>query len=126
MDRISVRKIQRLHNMAIDSGSNESEQILRDLIRDEGTLFYIVNKACMISDDMKCAASLLHSIATLHPFVEGNKRTAVLAAEFVMLDKIIDVDGKELDAFIRNVASGIVKEKDVFEWLRSNCKSIKC
>ena len=124
MNRISVEKLKLIHGIAIDSGIIPSEQSIKDLVRDEGTLFFIAERASKISENKKCAAFLIHSIATLHPFIEANKRTAVLSAEFVMIDEIIDVSKDELNKFIRNVASGNVKEKEVLKWIESNAVSI--
>jgi death on curing protein len=46
-----------------------------------GNLSYLVETALEVKDPIIAAASLLFDIITLHPFLDGNKRTAVVTAE---------------------------------------------
>ncbi|MFJ3302699.1 type II toxin-antitoxin system death-on-curing family toxin [Streptomyces sp. NPDC086549] len=60
------------------------------------------------------AAALLHAIATNHPLVDGNKRTAWLAAATFLAVNGVDLAGTDQDtayALVIDVASG--EESDV-------------
>jgi death-on-curing protein len=54
------------------------------------------------------AAALLHSICNNHPFVDGNKRTAIVAAAFLLHRGGISVEvpTEEGEAFMLEVAQG--------------------
>ena len=62
------------------------------------------------------AAALLHAVATNHPFVDGNKRTAWLAAATFLAVNGVDLAGVDQDTaytLVVDVASGT--ESDVRE-----------
>ena len=118
MEYLSVDNLRFFHKYAIDSGARD-EQALRDAVRDEGTLHHICRLANNEEDPIRRAALLLHHISTMHPFVEGNKRTALLAAEDAIgSGHSIDSTGDELNDFIRSVASGQEDLGSVEEWLK--------
>ncbi|MEQ8143567.1 type II toxin-antitoxin system death-on-curing family toxin [Streptomyces sp. OP7] len=67
-------------------------------------------------DPYEQAAALLHALATNHPFVDGNKRTAWLAAATFLAVNGVDLTGVDQDAvygLVVDVASGV--EGDVGE-----------
>ncbi|MFH0830319.1 MAG: Fic family protein [Candidatus Aenigmatarchaeota archaeon] len=57
------------------------------MLRDRGTLEFLVYSSLRKcgSDTDKIAASLLHGIATMHPFMDGNKRTALLTGMVLIM-----------------------------------------
>jgi death-on-curing protein len=66
------------------------------------------------------AAAYLFHIAQNHPFLDGNKRAAVMAA-FVFLDKNgieLTVSSKELEAVTRRVAAGEMAKDELIRWMR--------
>jgi death-on-curing protein len=65
------------------------------------------------------AAALLHSIARNHPFADGNKRTATLAALFMLLVNGLKVQWDAPDALeqILDVAEGRRSVADFAAWL---------
>jgi death-on-curing protein len=69
------------------------------------------------------AAVLMHSIISFHPFVDGNKRTALLTTDFYLswngYDLIIPNDA---DIFTISVAKGEKSLNDILEWLKNNSK----
>ena len=109
-----------IHRIAIGYAIND-ESSLSDTIRDEGTLDYIASRAEDNDDPTERAAWLLWSVSTMHPFMEGNKRTAVLACECALGSRGLDVDNREdaLNALIRIIASGSDIE-DVRRFLEKN------
>ena len=69
------------------------------------------------------AAVLMHSIISFHPFVDGNKRTALLAIDFYLCwngyDFIIPNDA---DEFTISVAKGEKNLNNILRWLEHNSK----
>lgn len=66
------------------------------------------------------AAAYLFHIAQNHPFVDGNKRAAVLSAlVFLSVNGIEELpDPKELEAVTRQVAAGEMEKDELTRWLR--------
>lgn len=73
-------------------------------------------------DLFEMAAAYLFHIVRNHPFVDGNKRTA-LACCLVFLsfnDIDIDADPTELEELVVGAAHGTVEKADIASFLRSN------
>ncbi len=70
------------------------------------------------------AALYAHCIARNHPFVDGNKRTAFLAAA-VFLERngqgLGASEGETVTVF-QGLAAGTVDEEDLAVWLEGNCE----
>src|SRR5687768_3042628 len=65
------------------------------------------------------AAAYLYHLAQNHPFHDGNKRVAVMAA-YVFLDANgmdLDVSPSDLETVTRRVASGEMKKDALIEWM---------
>jgi len=75
-------------------------------------------------DIVSKAAALLHSLVLNHPFVDGNKRTAVVAMlVFVNLNGFqVHWDQIEALDFVLCLASGEVELADVIRFLRSRMR----
>lgn len=66
------------------------------------------------------AAAYLFHIAQNHPFLDGNKRAAVMAA-FVFLDNNgleLRVSPQELETVTRRVAAGEMAKDELIRWMR--------
>lgn len=61
----------------------------------------------------------MHSLVNNHPFVEGNKRVAVAAAElFLRINGYrLSADNKELEDMTRAVASGDMCVEEIRIWI---------
>ncbi|MBR4227200.1 MAG: Fic family protein [Candidatus Methanomethylophilaceae archaeon] len=94
-----------IHRRAILCAAGD-ESALLDAIRDKGTLDHIVEKAEKAQDPLGRALEYMRLIAIWHPFFEGNKRTAYLAAQAALGDRVIDGDPAELDRLVRLIAQG--------------------
>mgnify|MGYP001587384011 FL=1 len=70
------------------------------------------------------AAALMHSIIKNHPFVDGNKRTAITAASlFLIRNKHqIKAANKELERFTLKAASTNVELEEIAAWFRKHSK----
>jgi len=75
-------------------------------------------------DAAELAAAYAFGIARNHAFVDGNKRTALVALEF-----FLDLNGRELVAddaqcvlVILSVASGAFSVRELVDWVRRNMR----
>ena len=69
------------------------------------------------------AAVLMHSIINLHPFVDGNKRTALLSTDFYLHWNGYDLTiPNDADDFTIAVAKGERNLNDILRWLERNSK----
>jgi death-on-curing protein len=70
------------------------------------------------------AAAYLFHIARKHPFVDGNKRTALMCAlVFLGLNsKRLDAESEALYALVDGVAAGSVDKAEVSVFLRQSCR----
>jgi len=70
------------------------------------------------------AASYAYGIALNHPFVDGNKRTALIACQlFLRLNgvQITASQAEKYDTFIK-LASGDLSEKSLAKWINEHIK----
>ncbi|MGH9922701.1 MAG: type II toxin-antitoxin system death-on-curing family toxin [Nitrososphaerales archaeon] len=76
-------------------------------------------------DKLICkTAYILYNIVTLHPFVDGNKRTAFEAAKAFLQLNAEDFDAEEDESFnmLISVAKGELNVSDVEVWIRKHLK----
>lgn len=73
-------------------------------------------------DVFDLAAAYAFGIARDHPFVDGNKRTAFVAAAVFLLDNgyEIDVDDTSVVQVILAVSEGSMSEAELAAWLRAS------
>jgi death on curing protein len=116
MGEMTVDILLKLHQVAILMYGG-AEGVL-----DEGTLHYLTEKISHCSDPVLMAVYLLHGIATMHPFFDGNKRTALMAADAVLgLHGMMITASNEMTAsFVLSVARGEKTEEHVEKWIRKN------
>lgn len=69
------------------------------------------------------AAAYAFGIAKNHPFIDGNKRTAFVAAAVFLQINGLRLEATEVDAVIatRELAAGSIGEKQFSDWLAQNC-----
>jgi death-on-curing protein len=67
---------------------------------------------------------ILHNIVTLHPFVDGNKRTAFETAKAFLQLNGEDFEAEEDESFsmLISVAKGELNVRDVESWIRKHLK----
>lgn len=68
------------------------------------------------------AAAYAWGIAKNHPFVDGNKRMALVAIYVFLALNGYYLDAKEEDAYLAmmSLASGAMSEADLIAWVRAN------
>ena len=122
---LSPAVVRAVHDIQISehggaAGVRDVERLDRSLVRPSQAHDY------GLTDLHALAAKYAHGIASAHPFVDGNKRTAFLAA-FIFLK----INGRRLVApeveVVRHtltLAAGESSEADYADWLRSRTRPI--
>ena len=75
----------------------------------------------LFPDLVSKVAALIHSLIAFHPFVDGNKRTALVAADVCLRlngDRLVPSD--EVAPFFWAVARGEKEISQIAEWLRDH------
>jgi death-on-curing protein len=105
--------------LAVHGGSSG----LRDIALLESALSRPLNKWSYESAELpELAAAYAYGIARNHPFVDGNKRTALLAMYTFLGINGVDFIVAEADAaaMILSLAAGQVSEESLARWIRDN------
>jgi death-on-curing protein len=70
------------------------------------------------------AAALVESVIRRHPFVDGNKRTAVYAAAYLLETFCYEVEAgqRELEDFAVSAALGELETKDIALWFEGHAR----
>jgi death on curing protein len=96
-------------------------------LRDEGLLLSALarpeNLAAYGDPDVAAlAASYAYGIARNHPFVDGNKRTALVTAGVFLLENGYELVAPEADAVVTilALAAGDLTEDALADWIRAN------
>ena len=83
--------------------------------------------ACARRPDLATpAAACAFGLARHHGYVDGNKRTAFMAAEVFLGLNGLDLEAEELDVVttIERVAAGRVTEKGFADWIRAHLRPV--
>lgn len=70
------------------------------------------------------AAAIMHSVIKNHPFIDGNKRTAITSASIFLFrnNYILTASNKELEQFTSKVASRNIEPKEIAKWFKWHSK----
>lgn len=99
-------------------------------IRDEGLLDSALGRPVNqyayggVSDIAQLAAAYAFGIARNHPFADGNKRAALMAAGVFLRINGLRLQADKIDAYRMTLAlaAGEVGEDEFAEWLRANSR----
>lgn len=125
---IALEEVLKLHDLAIMRyGGSEGVRDVNMLESAIARPFQTFDNQELYLDSFEKVAALFESLIKNHPFIDGNKRTAFLAA-IVFLYK----SGYELMAasdettydFVVSVASSPISFTDISDWFRQNSQSI--
>lgn len=120
MKRLSVERIKQIHHLMIEETGG------MDGVRDEGLLESAVNAPFQTFDDVPLyktieakAARLGYSLINNHAFLDGNKRTGMMA---MLLFLELNGAGKDCtdEEIIRvglALADGSMEDKALFDWI---------
>lgn len=80
------------------------------------------NNHALYPDLFSKAASLMHSIIKNHPFIDGNKRTAIASASIFLMrnNYSLKASNKELERFTFKVAKENVELQEISKWLKKH------
>jgi death-on-curing protein len=108
------------HRQIAEHGGSEG---LRDegllssaLARPQNLLSYSESRPDLAS----LAAAYAYGIARNHPFIDGNKRTALVAARTFLLLNGVDLNATQDEKYLTflNLAEGGISEEELADWLR--------
>nr|WP_319538134.1 type II toxin-antitoxin system death-on-curing family toxin [uncultured Methanospirillum sp.] len=119
MSTISVNMLLNLHYISINMYGGI------DGILYEATLDFIVEKCNQGNGPIQMSAILLYDISTMHPFEDGNKRTAVYAATMVLEQYGFSLTADE-DEVIRMglaLARYEMSLEETILWIQQNSRS---
>ncbi len=128
MRYLSAEQVLFIHSRLIDETGGSHG------IRDVGLLQSAVGRSkatCdgkdLYPDIFQKVAALMESLIKNHPFVDGNKRTAITSAGILlqMNGFIIETSQKELERFTLSMAHGKIPVEDAAEWFKRNSLKIK-
>ena len=101
-------------------------------MRDEGLLDSALARPQNLAaykevDIAALAAAYCFGIAKNHPFVDGNKRAAFLAAGLFLLLNGTKLTASQAGAThaVLDVAAGKISEAQFAEWIRQNCAKLR-
>jgi death on curing protein len=117
---IDISVINAIHDRQLaEHGGSEG---VRDLGAIESALARAINVALYEdADAADLAAAFAHGLAKNHGFVDGNKRTAWIAARLFLLDNGFRISFDQLEAIrvMEGVASGTVSQSELAAWFRT-------
>jgi death-on-curing protein len=123
--RPSVEDVVLLHTIAVgEFGGSEG-------VRDVGSLRAAVARPWgssfgreLFPTPFDKAAALAESIIQRHPFVDGNKRTAVYAAAYLLekLGHVLEAEQQELEDFAVRIAQRAFEPEDMAFWFEEHTR----
>ncbi len=108
------------HRQIAEHGGSEG-------LRDEGLLLSALARPQNLlaygepaPDLASLAAAYAYGIARNHPFVDGNKRTALVAARTFLILNGVDLEATQDDKVLTflSLAEGAVSEEELEDWIR--------
>ena len=101
-------------------------------LRDQGLLESALARpqnlvSCGDPDVAACAAAYGYGLSRNHPFLDGNKRTAFVAAELFLFLNAYVLEAADADCALTmlRVAEGSISEEDFAAWIRQNSRKRK-
>ena len=96
-------------------------------ILSESTLHFMIFRVSKIRNIFRRASTILHAIGSQHPFVDGNKRTALIVAENILGQQgyYIAADENAIVEFMLAVASYKFEPDDIEKWLKEHVKKME-
>jgi death on curing protein len=125
IEYLSVRQVRALHEALLQATGGAPG------ICDQGLLESAVAqpRASFAGEDLypslpAKAAALMHSLVHNHPFVDGNKRTAIAAAElFLQANQCrLDSDNQSLEELTSAAAAGAIQQEHLRIWFEQHIR----
>jgi death-on-curing protein len=114
MNYLTVEEIIAIHNEVIkETGGHEG-------IISQGNLDFIVSQMHILHDIVRKATILLYGILINHPFLDGNKRTALES-----MKTFLSINGRKFSASeeelwdkLHLISEGKLKFEEVIKWIK--------
>jgi len=124
----TMKQIERLYRRVVEMSGGESGYLSKS------NLEYLLETVKDVGERLdtkpaitKKAAFLLYNVVVLHPFVNGNKRTAYELVRLFLQANGYDIDASSKDEyqFLLDVASGKASATDVERWIAMNLAEVR-
>ncbi len=103
------------------SGVRDKSLLISALARPQNLLAY----SEQVPDLATLAASYAYGIARNHPFVDGNKRTALVTARTFLLLNGVDLQATQEEKYLTflRLGEGTISEDQLADWIRQRLKT---
>jgi death-on-curing protein len=119
MKYLTVEEIIQIHEKLIEQFGGEQG------IVDKNRLDFITSKVQSSRGDVYRKASiLLHDIISSHPFIDGNKRVAIEAADTFLRENGKSLELKDINKtgeYINSIAEGKKNMMSIEKWIKEQC-----
>ena len=124
---ITIKNILRLHELSIITYGGSQR------IRDQGLMESAIARPYQTFDGedlyptvFEKAAALTESIIINHPFIDGNKRTGLLAMLVILEIGNFKISASNDDtySFTIQISTGEIKFKEIVIWLKNNTEAV--
>ena len=122
---IPLKEVEQVHKLLIDTfGGSHGIRDLSALLSALARPFQTFDNKELYPTSIDKAASLLESIVSNHPFIDGNKRTAYVLARLFLLQNGMDIKASQQDKyeFVMSIASGKMRFEEIVSWIEKHSK----
>ena len=122
---IPLKEVEHIHKLLIDTfGGSHGVRDLSALLSALARPFQTFDNKELYPTPIDKAASLLESIVSNHPFIDGNKRTAYVLARLFLLQNRMDIKASQQDKyeFVMGIASGKMRFEEIVSWIEKHSK----
>lgn len=115
---LNIEEILEIHDSIIKESGGYSGII------SYGNLDFVVAQSRIPKTMERVSATLFYGILTSHPFVDGNKRTSIIATETFLKEnnKEFLAEDEELWDIVHKVAEAKLKFEEVVIWIKKKIK----
>ena len=119
-------QIHAINRMILERSPDPTERHLGNIVRDAGMIGFLLDEMDTINNPFEKAAIALWKIALRHPFVQGNKRTAVVVANIILYTAGYELvlSGEKLNCDVRKMIYEEWDERRVLCWIKENSAKI--
>lgn len=120
---IDIKEVEAIHEILIEEFGGSAG--IRDLNLLESALarpFQTYDGVELYPTVLHKAASLIESLLSNHPFVDGNKRTGYVLTRLYLIKHGLEIHASEEEKydFVISIASGKSKFEEILEWLKTH------
>jgi len=127
MISLTVTMITEINRQILQISPEINERSLGGILRDSAILDFLIEELEQIEDPFEKAAIILQKIAIRHPFWQGNKRTAFVSANIILIlaGYEMNIDGEILNHDIREIITEEWSVLEVKRWILRNIVKIE-